>query len=1041
MASSPSSGITGPPPPYSPQPPHDTSPSASSRLHNLDRPIDSARYPLNDGATGADTERTPLLPNIPTRPPSQTDPKYKLSTPLCVFISLFAIVFASLIWLVWSNPPQPALPTWINIIASPVCTSVGSRMYTGQSSYMPEGFHPETRCAEMPISIHNRLISNPYECWSETFEREISTVEGERRNVTYTITRGKWLVNWNESGCVPVWEGAPRPDAQCQANHRDRGYTSFLTVSRIPPGLDPLDACRNTRTSIHGRKVPVRDCQLFKQRGVEVVRGRSFIEDPSCTPAWVDITAAPGCSSIGARMYTATSSHMPLGFHPDPHCSTRPITIHGRVLPEPISCHSETVEREVLDVDTGTPRRVAQTLTTGKWLVDFGEPGCIPTWEGRPIPDAQCQANHRDRGYTSFLTVSRIPPGLNPLDVCRNTRATIHGRMVSTRDCQLLEQSGIEVIRGRFIIEDPSCTPVWVNITALPECSSIGERMYTAFSSHMPLGYHPDPHCSTRPITIHGRVFPRPNSCKSEAVEREISDGGTGAPLRVVQTLTTGKWLVDFDEPSCIPTWDSAPTPDERCSSYGSRGYTASMSLSRVPPGLDPLKSCRNTWATVNHRQSLPTECQLDHEHSVVRARFAGQAESSCATAYWTDVQPDYQCTEYGLKKYTGVLRDVPQGLDGVEVCKQVRYMFFGIQAKNLLPDECEVDEEKSVKGSWMIDFHVPECHPVLKDVQDKGCVGTNIKRAEGWLDDIGRHEDWYRLYSNPMPSTSKQLVFLVGATGRTGISIARGLSKRPDEFTVKALVRPASIDKPIVQELKSLGVEVIPGDISQDSQETLEAHLKGVDTVISTTVPIQDGDQTKLLLAAKSTGVKRVVPSDFGAYAPLGVMEYHDTKLKTQQSIIDNDIPYTFIYVGGWPSGLMPLPHSEEGDTLTNIYRKQFFGSGKVKVSWTGLERVGDFVARIISDPRTLNQTVQTWDGEATVEEEEDVESRMSQGVGTLESYVYAACHSLYFRGDSAVAKAVAAGALDARVLYPDYIPLSLEEFAKDHYRNPEKL
>ena len=66
----------------------------------------------------------------------------------------------------------------------------------------------------------------------------------------------------------------------------------------------------------------------------------------------------------------------------------------------------------------------------------------------------------------------------------------------------------------------------------------------------------------------------------------------------------------------------------------------------------------------------------------------------------------------------------------------------------------------------------------------------------------------------------------------------------------------------------------------------------------------------------------------------------------------------------------VFPLPHAVEGDSFLKFFQKQFHGSGKLKTTWTSLERVGEFVARIISDPRTLNRTVQIWDGEATLDE-----------------------------------------------------------------------
>ncbi|KAL0057853.1 hypothetical protein AAF712_015487 [Marasmius tenuissimus] len=298
--------------------------------------------------------------------------------------------------------------------------------------------------------------------------------------------------------------------------------------------------------------------------------------------------------------------------------------------------------------------------------------------------------------------------------------------------------------------------------------------------------------------------------------------------------------------------------------------------------------------------------------------------------------------------------------------------------------------------------------------------------------------------------TSPKQLVFLVGATGRTGASIARALAKHPDRFEVKAIVRPSSVGKPIIEELESLRVKIVTGDIVDDAQETLEDHLKGVDTAIITTLPFEEGQQDKLLRAAKAARVKRVIPSDFASYAPPGSMQYQDMKVRTQKSIIENDIPYIFIQVGVWPDAVFPLPHSVDSKSF---FQKQFHGPGDVKTSWTALERVGEFVARIISDPRTLNHTVQTWDGETTQGEMyalasrltgenyddyhklslDEIESRCGKDLMSSIGPEYS--RSVWFRGENTIENAVAAGALDARALYPDYKPLPLEEWARGFY------
>ncbi|KAL0057042.1 hypothetical protein AAF712_016334 [Marasmius tenuissimus] len=323
------------------------------------------------------------------------------------------------------------------------------------------------------------------------------------------------------------------------------------------------------------------------------------------------------------------------------------------------------------------------------------------------------------------------------------------------------------------------------------------------------------------------------------------------------------------------------------------------------------------------------------------------------------------------------------------------------------------------------------------------------------------------------MSSSKKQLVFIVGATGRSGSSIARALIKHPEKFEVKAIVRPSSVDKPIITELKSLGVKIVTGDITNDDQESLKVHLKDVDTVIITVIPLPEGQQDNIIRAAKAANVKRLVPSDFATYATPGSMQFQDMKVRTQNYIIDNNIPHTFIQVGMWPDASFPFPHAVNGDLIANSFQKQFNGPGNVKTSWTALERVGEFVARIIADPRTLNKTVHTWDGEFTLDEAyalaskltgenfddyprvnalflskhfltadgtsftkvtlEEIEAKCDRDLLTSLSPEYS--RSIWFRGENTLERAVAAGALDARALYPDYKPLSLEEWARGFY------
>ncbi|KAG7087760.1 hypothetical protein E1B28_013701 [Marasmius oreades] len=187
----------------------------------------------------------------------------------------------------------------------------------------------------------------------------------------------------------------------------------------------------------------------------------------------------------------------------------------------------------------------------------------------------------------------------------------------------------------------------------------------------------------------------------------------------------------------------------------------------------------------------------------------------------------------------------------------------------------------------------------------------------------------------------------------------------------------------------------IISGDVVNDTEETLEGYLKtnNVDVVVLTTIPLQPGEQNKIILAAKKADVKRVVPSDFGPWLGWKIegrtseIDVISNRVFPQQSRSVNclpptlgaegwgirmEIPYTrvhqnpwnplhLIHIGTWVYMLFPAPHSAK-DHLQMV----FYGSGSVKTAYTALERgVEEFVKRIITDDRTLNKAVMTYDGE----------------------------------------------------------------------------
>lgn len=136
----------------------------------------------------------------------------------------------------------------------------------------------------------------------------------------------------------------------------------------------------------------------------------------------------------------------------------------------------------------------------------------------------------------------------------------------------------------------------------------------------------------------------------------------------------------------------------------------------------------------------------------------------------------------------------------------------------------------------------------------------------------------------------------------------------------------------------------------------------------------------------------------------------------------------------------------------------KTIYGTGDVKLAVTEYRGIGKFVARIVSDDRTLNKYIFFWGEEYTQKEvfalaerilgrpiptkqiaAEDLAATISGfAPRSLEQSYFQYFYSLFVRGDNTVEKAKKeefGSALDARELCPDLKPRSLEAFAREYY------
>ena len=327
----------------------------------------------------------------------------------------------------------------------------------------------------------------------------------------------------------------------------------------------------------------------------------------------------------------------------------------------------------------------------------------------------------------------------------------------------------------------------------------------------------------------------------------------------------------------------------------------------------------------------------------------------------------------------------------------------------------------------------------------------------------------------------SKQTVLLLGATGETGASILEGLLA-DGSFDVSVLVQPSSATKPAVQALAARGLRIVIGDLKAPVPDLAKV-LTGTHTLISAISAESQLAQLPLIEAASLAGIKRFVPCAFTTICPPGgVMMLRDEKEVVYSAIFCAKVPYTIVDVGFWHQISFPRLPSGRSDYAALVPIKDIYGDGQAKNLLTDQRDVGEFVARIVKDERTLSKRVCVWGEELSAEEVWAVVERVSgerlernyvrfsffvKSPSLLVSdniqipkdtfmpklaaakaaheadpadqlkrrilYLMQYHHSKYIRGDNTKANARYLGYLDARELYPEFRPVSFETFVRE--------
>ena len=202
------------------------------------------------------------------------------------------------------------------------------------------------------------------------------------------------------------------------------------------------------------------------------------------------------------------------------------------------------------------------------------------------------------------------------------------------------------------------------------------------------------------------------------------------------------------------------------------------------------------------------------------------------------------------------------------------------------------------------------------------------------------------------------KIIAVTGATGQQGSAVARKLLA--DGWKVRALTRDVS--KPAAQVLKSLGAELVPGDMENRSE--LIAAFKGAYGVFSVQnywLPTVGFDneikQGKTVAdAAKAAGVKHLIYSSVGS-ADRGMGQKHfESKWMIEQYIKTLGVPYTILR----PVAFMENYNRSRAVILSGTFSGWGFGPDKTS-QIVAVEDIAAFTSLALADPKYyLGKTIE---------------------------------------------------------------------------------
>ncbi|CAN7761536.1 aromatic alcohol reductase [Caballeronia sp. LjRoot34] len=212
----------------------------------------------------------------------------------------------------------------------------------------------------------------------------------------------------------------------------------------------------------------------------------------------------------------------------------------------------------------------------------------------------------------------------------------------------------------------------------------------------------------------------------------------------------------------------------------------------------------------------------------------------------------------------------------------------------------------------------------------------------------------------------------LVLGAGELGMAMLRSLAHRAPPgsgISIAALLRPSTIDSQAlakqkdIAELRSLGVELLPVDLAEQSEESLAAVFGRFHTVISCTGFVGgSGVQLKLARTVLKAQVKRYFPWQFGVdYDVIGrgsPQDLFDEQLDVRDLLRSQDQTEWVVVSTGMFTSFLFEPSFGVVDLGRNTVNA--LGSWDNSVTVTTADDIGALTTEIVfAEPRVVDQIV----------------------------------------------------------------------------------